>query len=50
MFGIRCIKIQPTTYLLQYRRGKILRESVGLAGFGTRATIGIAEHKGVLVV
>lgn len=31
MFGIRFIKIQPTTYLLQYRRGKIVREGVGLA-------------------
>jgi regulator of protease activity HflC (stomatin/prohibitin superfamily) len=31
MFGIRYIKIQPTTYLLQYRRGKIVREGVGLA-------------------
>jgi hypothetical protein len=33
MFGIRFIKIQPTTYLLQYRRGKIVREGVGLAFF-----------------
>jgi regulator of protease activity HflC (stomatin/prohibitin superfamily) len=33
MFGIRFIKIQPSTYLLQYRRGKIVREGVGLAFF-----------------
>jgi hypothetical protein len=33
MFGIQFIKIQPTTYLLQYRRGKIVREGVGLAFF-----------------
>lgn len=33
MFGIRFIKIQPTTYLLQYRRGAIVREGVGLAFF-----------------
>ncbi len=33
MLGIRYIKIQPTTYLLQYRRGKIIREGVGLAFF-----------------
>jgi len=33
MFGIRFIKIQPTTYLLQYRRGKVVREGVGLAFF-----------------
>ena len=33
MFGIRFIKVQPTTYLLQYRRGKIVREGVGLSFF-----------------
>jgi regulator of protease activity HflC (stomatin/prohibitin superfamily) len=33
MIGVRFIKIQPTTYLLQYRRGKIVREGVGLAFF-----------------
>ena len=33
MFGINFIKIQPTTYLLQYRRGRIVREGVGLAFF-----------------
>lgn len=33
MFGIRFIKVQPTTYLLEYRRGKIVREGVGLAFF-----------------
>src|SRR5947208_8963220 len=33
MFGIRFVKIQPTTYLLQYRCGKIVREGVGLAFF-----------------
>src|SRR6266581_1603157 len=33
MLGIRFIKIQPTTYLLQYRRGKIAREGAGLAFF-----------------
>src|SRR5438105_4616331 len=33
MFGIRYIKVQPTTYLLQYRRGKVMREGVGLAFF-----------------
>ena len=27
MFGIKFIKIQPTTYLLQYRRGHVVRES-----------------------
>lgn len=33
MFGIRFIKIQPTTYLLQYRNGKLKREGRGLAFF-----------------
>jgi hypothetical protein len=33
MFGIRFIKIQPTTYLIQYRRGQVVREGAGLAFF-----------------
>src|SRR5215831_7031377 len=33
MFGIRFIKVQPNTYLSQYRRGKIVREGVGLSFF-----------------
>jgi hypothetical protein len=33
MFGIKFIKIPPTTYLLQYRRGQIVREGVGLSFF-----------------
>jgi hypothetical protein len=33
MFGIRFIKVQPTTYLLQYRGGKVVREGAGLAFF-----------------
>jgi hypothetical protein len=33
MFGIRFIKAQPTTYLLEYRRGKIVREGLGLSFF-----------------
>ena len=30
-FGVRFIKAEPTTYLLQYKRGRIKREGVGLA-------------------
>ena len=30
MFGIKFIKVQPTTYLLQYRGGKIVRDGLGL--------------------
>jgi hypothetical protein len=33
MLGIAFIKSQPTTYLLQYRRGKIVREGAGLSFF-----------------
>ncbi len=33
MFGIRFIKVQPTDYLLQYRRGRLVREGVGQAFF-----------------
>lgn len=33
MFGINFIKVQPTTYLLQYRGGKVVREGSGLAFF-----------------
>lgn len=33
MFGIKFIKVQPTTYLLQYRGGKIVREGLGHSFF-----------------
>lgn len=33
MFGFKFIKVQPTTYLLQYTRGKLKREGRGLAFF-----------------
>jgi regulator of protease activity HflC (stomatin/prohibitin superfamily) len=33
MFGIHFIKVQPTTYLLEYRSGKLKREGQGLAFF-----------------
>jgi len=33
MFGIRFIKVQPTTYLLQYRKGQLKRQGQGLAFF-----------------
>jgi hypothetical protein len=33
MFGINFIKAQPTTYLMQYRGGKLVREGTGLAFF-----------------
>src|SRR2546421_4013597 len=31
MFGIKFIKVQPTTYLLQYRGGSVVREGLGLS-------------------
>src|SRR2546428_5837719 len=33
MLGIKFIKVQPTTYLLEYRNGRIVREGSGLAFF-----------------
>jgi hypothetical protein len=33
MFGIRFVKTQPTTYVLQYKGGKVVREGAGLAFF-----------------
>src|SRR5439155_4161112 len=33
MFGIKFIKVQPTTYLLQYRGGKVVREGLGHSFF-----------------
>ena len=33
MFGIKFIKVQPTTYLLQYHGGRVVREGLGLSFF-----------------
>ena len=33
MFGIRYVKVPPTTYILQYRAGKIVRSGAGLSLF-----------------
>lgn len=33
MFGIKFIKVQPTTYVLQYKNGMVKREGAGLAFF-----------------
>jgi len=33
MFGIRFIKVQPTTHVIQYRGGRAVREGAGLAFF-----------------
>lgn len=33
MFGIRFVKTQPTTYVMQYRAGKVVREGAGLSFF-----------------
>ena len=33
MLGIRFVKTQPTTYVLQYRGGKVVREGAGLSFF-----------------
>ena len=31
MFGLRFVKIQPTTYLMQFKGGKVVREGAGLS-------------------
>lgn len=33
MLGIKFIKVQPTTYLLQFRGGRVVREGLGLSFF-----------------
>ena len=33
MFGIRFIKVEPTDFILQYKRGKVVREGAGLSFF-----------------
>lgn len=33
MFGLKFIKIQPTNYVIQYRKGEIVREGAGLSFF-----------------
>lgn len=33
MLGLRFLKVQPTTYLLQYKKGRIVREGAGLSFF-----------------
>jgi hypothetical protein len=33
MFGVRYVKVPPTTYILQYRSGKIVRSGAGLSFF-----------------
>src|SRR5258705_7522038 len=33
MIGVKFIKVHPTTYLLEYRGGKIVREGTGLSFF-----------------
>ncbi len=33
MLGIQFIKVQPTVYLLQYRKGQVVREGIGLSFF-----------------
>lgn len=33
MLGLQFIKVQPTVYLLQYRKGRVVREGVGMSFF-----------------
>lgn len=38
MFGYKFIKVQPTDYLMQFRRGRLVREGKGLSFFYFRPT------------
>ncbi|MES2888012.1 MAG: SPFH domain-containing protein [Pseudomonadota bacterium] len=49
MFGIRFIKAQPTVHLMQFRKGKLVREGVGLsffyhAGLTTLVAVPLVSH------
>ena len=33
MFGIKFVKVQPTEYILQYKKGEVMREGSGLSFF-----------------
>ena len=33
MLGIRFIKVEPTDFILQFKRGKVVREGAGLSFF-----------------
>jgi hypothetical protein len=33
MFGMRFVKVEPTTYLMMFRQGRVVREGVGLSCF-----------------
>jgi len=41
MFGIRFIKAQPTVYMLQFCKGRVIREGVGLTFFYYAPTISL---------
>ena len=40
MFGIKFIKVQPTTHVLQYRGGKVVREGSVIFGRSLRELAG----------
>jgi len=42
MLGIRFIRVQPTTYVLQYKNGKVVREGAGMAFFYYAPTTSLA--------
>ena len=49
MLGVKFIKVQPTTYLLQYRAGEVVREGLGLSFFyyaPTTSLVAVPIEKG----
>lgn len=43
MFGIRYIKVSPTTHVMQYHRGKLVRQGAGLSFFCFAPTTSIVQ-------
>lgn len=43
MLGIRFIKSQPTTHLMQFRRGRVVREGAGFPSRSSQASLVYGE-------
>jgi hypothetical protein len=40
MFGINYLKVPPTTHVLHYKRGRVVKSGAGLSIFLLRADVG----------
>jgi hypothetical protein len=43
MLGIRYLKVSPTTYVMLYRQGKVVREGLGLSFFYFAPTASVVQ-------